>query len=243
MASGHHSIYDIVGVASDMQYVAAAGVSAVTLGAVGLYVNAKIKAAGDDVLPEGRFSIVNASVEVVKGFRNLLQGMIEHGSEKFVPIITTTFLYLLFCNLFGMIPFFKSATANINNNLAVALFIFIAYNVSGFREHGIGYLKQLTGGITPKGYPFAIGMILAVVTLLIVVIESVGHVVRVGSLSLRLWGAINGDHALVNVFSDVLPFFIPVLAMTLGLLVSVIQALVFSLLSSVYFKLAVSHDH
>jgi F-type H+-transporting ATPase subunit a len=237
------SIYDLASVPSDFKHVAGAAVAGAVIIVVGLLVKRKLSRQHEDVLPTGRWTLLNSAVEIVKIFRSLVNGMIGPHSEAYVGVIFTTFIFILISNLSGMIPGFLSPTENINNNFAVAIFIFVTYQILGFKEHGFGYLKQFTGGLPTPGFGFVMTLILGVIASLVLVIELIGHVVRPFSLSLRLWGTINGDHQLLYVFSGLIPLFIPILAMCLGLLVSVVQALVFALLSTVYIKLAVSHDH
>jgi F-type H+-transporting ATPase subunit a len=240
MAKGA-SIYQTVGVPSQYEYFGAALFSGFLLILLGFFVRRKLRSG--ELLPEGRFSIFNAAVEVIAIFRNFLHGMIGHGSDKFVPIIVITFLLILVNNLSGLIPGFLSPSENLSNNLGMALIIFISYQYFGIKEHGFAYVKQFTGGLPMPGYGLVMSVILSMIALLLVVIELVGHVVRPMSLSLRLFGTISGDHKLLVIVSDLTYLFIPVLVMMLGLLVSVVQAFVFSLLSTVYIKLAVSHDH
>lgn len=237
------SIYDLASVPSDFKHVAGAAVAGALIIGVGLIVKSKLSRAQEDVLPAGKWTLLNSAIELVKIFRSLVQGMIGPHSETYVPLVFTTFIFILISNLSGMVPGLLSPTENINNNFAIAIFIFVTYQILGFKEHGFGYLKQFTGGLPTPGFGLMMTIILGFIASLVLVIELIGHVVRPFSLSLRLWGTINGDHQLMAVFSGLIPLFIPILAMCLGLLVSVVQALVFSLLSTVYIKLAVSHDH
>jgi F-type H+-transporting ATPase subunit a len=242
MAVGN-SVFQLVGISHEYNAVAGAGLVALSLTGLGLHIRSKLKNIDDHVLPEEKTSILNISTTIVGALRGLLNDVVGHGAEKFLSVIGTTFLFILLCKLTGLIPGFLPATDNINTNLAVGLFIFIAYQFMGFKEHGIGYLKQFTGGLPPKGYPVGITAVLSGIAILMVFIELIGHAIRPVSLSLRLWGNINGDHTLVGVFLGIVPLFLPMVFMLLGLFVSCVQAVVFALLSTVYFKLAVSHDH
>ena len=120
----------------------------------------------------------------------------------------------------------------------MGLFIFIAYNWEGFREHGLSYLKQFLG---PTG-----NRILAPINLLVLImlpIELVSHLARPMSLGLRLQGNMMGDHTVLGVFLDLTHFIIPVIFYFLGLFVCFMQAFVFTILSMVYISMAISHDH
>lgn len=243
MAAEYSTLYDIVGIPETYQPAGATVLSGLALTAVGFYVRSRIRKKGDDVLPDPKCSVVNVAVSIVSGFRTLLHGMMGKVGEYYLPLIVATFLFILFNNYSGMIPGLIAPTENINTNLAMALFVFVAYQYLGFREHGAGYLKQFTGGMPPKGYGVGLTIVMSVLAILVIAIELIGHVVRPFSLSLRLWGTMTGDHALVGVILELVPFLVPSLAILLGLFVGLVQALVFSLLSSVYIKLAISHDH
>lgn len=241
--AGGSTVFQLVGVDPHYNHVAAAALAGGILTGVGLVVRSKLNKIDEHILPEPKLTIVNFSCTIVQTFKKLLDDMIGHGAEKYVPLIVTTFLFILVNNLLGVVPGLYAGTLNLNTNLAIALFIFLSYNYFGFKEHGIGYLKQLMGGLPPKNAKGGLKAFLMLIGVAMIAIETIGHVIRPVSLSLRLWGNLNGDHTLVEVFLGIVPVFIPVIFLGLGIFVSLIQALVFSLLSSVYIKLAVSHDH
>ena len=167
---------------------------------------------------------------IIETILDLMRTIIGPHSEKYLPLIGALFIYIFFCNILGIIPGFLPPTDNINTNAACALVVFILYNYYGFREHGAAYLKQF------------IGPVLWLAPLMIV-IELFSHVFRPISLSIRLFGNIFGDHTVFSIFSDLTYFVIPCAFLTLGIIVSLVQAVVFALLSSVYISLAVSHEH
>jgi F-type H+-transporting ATPase subunit a len=96
--------------------------------------------------------------------------------------------------------------------------------------HGIGYLKQFAGP-------------LIWIAPLMFVVEVLSHIFRPFSLSVRLFGNIFGDHAVMGIFSSLVPLVVPVIFLVLGLAVALIQAFIFAALSTVYISLAVSHEH
>lgn len=238
----HVSVFHALG---EYQYLGAASASAALLMIAGGVIRSKAKSRlkKDKVLPDDGISFWNLSVWLVNGFRNLLSGMLGHGSDRYVPLVGGTFMLILFNNLLGLVPGLLSASSNLINNLSMALVIFVVYQYYGIREHGLGYFKQFTGGLPGKGQPLIMTIFLSLIAVLIFFIELIGHAVRPFSLTLRLWGTITGDHALLAVTNGMMPVFLPMLALAMGLLVCVVQAFVFSLLSTVYIKLAVSHDH
>ncbi|TVQ79185.1 MAG: F0F1 ATP synthase subunit A [Bradymonadales bacterium] len=240
MAAGRN-IYETIGIESPYTYFSGAVLSGLLLIGLGFFVRRKLSKA--EVLPEDGFTLFNAGVELVRVSRNFVWDLIGPGAEKYLPIVLTAFLLILFNNLSGFIPGFLSASEHLSLNLGMAAFVFLSYQFLGFKEHGFGYLKQFTGGLPVPGYGLAITLLLSVIAIVVFAVELVGHVVRPGSLSIRLFGAIFGDHKVLESVSELVPLFVPIVAMALGLMVSLIQAFVFSVLSVVYIKLAVSHDH
>lgn len=184
----------------------------------------------DPLIPDPRPNITNILEVAVEAVMGLMRNIISPHSERYLPLIGTLFLYIFTCNILGVIPGFLPPTDNINTNAACALTVFAMYNYYGFREHGIKYLKQFTGPI------FWLAP-------LMFFIELFSHLFRPFSLSVRLFGNIFGDHLVLSIFSGLVPLIVPIAFMILGIAVSLIQAFVFSLLSSVYIALAVSHEH
>ena len=108
--------------------------------------------------------------------------------------------------------------------------VFFATQYYGFRAHGIKYLKQFVGPV-PWLAP------------LMIPIELIGHLARVLSLSVRLLGNMFADHMVISIFLMLVAPFVPLAFMALGVLVSVVQAFIFSILSVTYFAIAVSEEH
>ena len=133
-------------------------------------------------------------------------------------------------NLAGLVPGFNPPTDQFNVTIAFAVIIFLMTHFLGIRQHGAGYIKQFLGPmplLAPLMFP----------------VEVVSHCVRPLSLSIRLFGNMIGDHKGVMVFTSILAVGLPIPFMGLGILVSVLQAFVFVLLSAIYFELAMSEAH
>ncbi len=197
---------------------------------VGWRIKRSVARAADPLIPEPRFSLRNVFEIVVQAVQSQLHAIIGHGSERYLTLIGGLFVFIFFCNILGVIPGFVPSTDNLNTNLSMSLMVFLLYNYFGFKEHGIGYLKQFAGPV----------LWLAP---LMFVIELLSHLFRPMSLSIRLFGNMFGDHMVLSIFSGLVPLFVPIIFMILGIVVSLIQAFVFSALSSVYIALAVSHEH
>jgi F-type H+-transporting ATPase subunit a len=176
----------------------------------------------------GRFQ--NVMEVVVGGFDSLMHDVMGHEARKFFPLIATIGLFILTSNLLGLIPGFSSPTANINTNAAMALVVFVTTHFIGIKVHGIKYIKQFLG---PVWWLAPI----------MFVIEIVSHLVRPLSLTLRLFGNIEGGHIVVAVLFLLAPFLVPLPILLLKILISVIQTLVFMLLSMMYIAGAMEEAH
>ena len=159
--------------------------------------------------------------------------VIGHGYERYQAYVTCIFLFVLICNLTGLIPGITAPTTSIMVTLGLAIPTFLFYNFHGIREQGIvGYIKHFAGPIWWISW-------------LILPIEVISHLARIMSLSVRLYANMfAGDLVTLVAFSG-FPIVLPVAAMVLHIFVSLIQAFVFMLLTMIYLSLAVAHgdDH
>jgi F-type H+-transporting ATPase subunit a len=156
--------------------------------------------------------------------------IIGHGYERFQSFATIIFLFILSCNLIGLIPGINSPTELEKVTLALAIATFVYYNFYGIKEQGlIGYLKHFAGPVWWLAW-------------LLFPIEIISHLARIMSLSVRLYANMFAGGLVTLVFFSLIPIGIPVAFLGLHLLVSVIQAFVFTLLVLIYLSLAVSHE-
>jgi F-type H+-transporting ATPase subunit a len=168
---------------------------------------------------------------VVETMENFMVDITGPEGRAFFPFIATIFLYIFAANLLGLVPGFISPTANLNTTLSMALCTFVLTHIIGIKFHGAKYIKHFLGPV----------MFLAP---LMIIIESIGHLARIMSLSIRLFGNIMGKEKILAIlFALAGLYFAPLPILFLGLLVSFIQALVFMLLSIVYFVGAMEEAH
>lgn len=184
----------------------------------------------EQITPEQKFSIKAFMENFVSIIASLSDMVIGSPGRVFVPYFATIFLFIWFNNLLGLFPGMGAATGNLNTTMALGVFSFLVYNIYGFKEHGISYLKQLMGPL----------LLLAP---LMFIIELISHLVRPFSLGLRLYGNMLGDHTVLGIFLDMAPVLIPVVFYFLGFFVCTMQAFIFTILSMVYISIALSHDH
>jgi F-type H+-transporting ATPase subunit a len=181
-----------------------------------------------NIVPDDRLTFRNVLELIVEGVLRLLESNMGGRGREFVFIIGGLVVFILFSNLSGVVPGFDPPTANLNTTAALGLTVFVLTHYFGLREHGIRYVKHFTGPfwwLAPLMFP----------------IELIGHLARPLSLSLRLFGNIMGDHMVILIFFGLIPFVIPIVVMTLGIFVAIVQTLVFVLLSMAYFSGAIEH--
>lgn len=173
---------------------------------------------------------------LTEGLDNLLTSILgKHDARAFFGLLAGLFAYILTGNLMGLLPGMVPPTDNVNTNLAMAAVVMITFNAVGMKRQGVvAYFKHMAGPM------------LAVAWLLLPIEMLTMFIVRPVSLTLRLTGNIFGDHTVFGIFSGLFYPYVPMswIFLGLGLMVSVIQALVFTLLTSVYISLAAPHgDH
>lgn len=167
----------------------------------------------------------------VSGLEEFMVDICGDEGRWFFPLIGTIFLYIFICNVMGLIPGFYPATANLNTTLSCALVVFFFTHFIGIKYHGAKYIKHFTGPIW-----WMIPIIMP--------IEIIGHFARVLSLSFRLFGNLMGHELVLTILFGLAGlFFAPLPIMVLGILVALIQAFIFYMLSIMYFTEAMEHAH
>ncbi|MEJ2009537.1 MAG: F0F1 ATP synthase subunit A [Acidobacteriota bacterium] len=163
--------------------------------------------------------------------QDLADEMIGHGARRYVPLIGTLGLFIVVCNVLGLIPTFVTPTASIQVPLGCAALVFVHYNFQGLRRHGIiGYLRHLCGpmmGIAIIMFPT----------------EILSNALRMLSLSVRLWANMLVGGILEHVFTGLIPLAIPAVFMGLHIFESFLQAYVFMILPALYISLAIQEEH
>ena len=198
------------------------------------------------LIPDGLQNLVEALVEALNDFITGILG--ERHAARYVPFLGTLFIYIWAMNLFGLIPFMDSPTSNLNVTVALALTVFVYAQYIGLRGLGlVGYVDHLMG--SPRNLT---GWLLVP---LMLPIHVLGELAKPISLSCRLFGNIFGEDMLLVAFVSLgvttlsfthLPFGLPLQLpfLLLALLTSTLQALVFTVLSTIYFLLMLPHhDH
>jgi len=193
-----------------------------------------------ELIPSG---LQNFLEWIVENFRTLIIGILGSEGEKSISFLGILFIYILSMNLFGLIPLMKSPSSNLNITFAMAICVFAYVQYLNIKNMGVkGFLYHLIGSPTN-----VIGWIIAP---LMFFIELLTQLSRPVTLALRLFGNILGEKILIGFFALIgvtLLYFIPIQTpfMFLGLLTSIMQAMVFTLLSTIYILVSMPHqeDH
>jgi len=168
--------------------------------------------------------------------RGLVVTIMGPRGADFVPFVGTLFIYIAVMNLLGLVPGFLAGTSNLSITAALAIVVFCTVHYYGFREHGPGYLKHFVEGVPshPAYFPLMA---------LVFVVHVMSEFIRPVTLALRLFVNIMAGESVVLVLIGLM---VPVLVghwipipvqlpnMLLEVLVAVVQAMVFSMLATVY---------
>jgi F-type H+-transporting ATPase subunit a len=189
--------------------------------------------------------------KVPRGFQNFLEWLFEiifqfaddmvgPTAPKYYPLFSMLFVFILVCNLMGLIPGLISSTSRLSTTVALALIVFCSTHYFGIKERGlVAYVKHWTGPVPVWLKPFMF------------IIEIISELARPLSLSFRLFGNILAKEILLSVLAllvfiflpsgnviqeglSIVPIILRPLIILLGLLVSIIQAFVFMILAMVY---------
>jgi len=166
---------------------------------------------------------------VIEGMRFFMSDMLSNADvRRYLPLVGALFLYIWACNIMGIIPGFIPPTENVNTNVGMALISFLAFMSVGLYRDPVGFIKHLAGPVWWLAP-------------LMFLVEVISLCVRPLALVLRLTGNMFGDHLVFTIMSGLTYVVVPVVFLCLAILVSTIQAFVFSLLTAIYIYLSVPH--
>jgi F-type H+-transporting ATPase subunit a len=155
---------------------------------------------------------------IVGGIRSEIREVVKEGGDTYFPLIGTLFLFILFSNLFTFIPGYVAPTSSLTTTSALAIVVFFAVPIFGIAKQGvIEYLKEYFRP-TFIFFPFHV----------------MGELSRTLALAVRLFGNLMGHEKVIAILLAVTPLFFPVVMQALGLLIGVIQAYIFAVLTMVY---------
>jgi F-type H+-transporting ATPase subunit a len=189
--------------------------------------------------PKGFATGIEATVLYVRD--EVILSNVGHHGEKYVPYLLTLFFFILFANVLGLIPYGSTATGNISVTATLAVMSFIMIEWAGIRTLGWGYLNTIF--YWPSDMPF--GVMKVVLFLILTPVELLGKFTKPFALAIRLFANMTAGHVIVLAFIGIIftfgsvwlapaPFAMALGIMLLEVLVSLIQAYLFTLLTSVF---------
>jgi F-type H+-transporting ATPase subunit a len=189
-----------------------------------------LKSKDNGVVPPRTMNLRNFFEYTAESVYGMVEGaMGEANAARFFPLIGALWMFILFGNLFALIPGFVSPNDTLKTNVGLAVMVFLLTHYYGVKEHGLAYFKHFLGpslALAPLMLP----------------IELISHFARPMSLAVRLMGNMMADHKVVMSFFALVPILVPLPFLLLGLLVCLIQALVFCTLTMVYIGMAIEHE-
>lgn len=186
-------------------------------------------------------------VEVIYEFiAGMLHDVVGPEARRFFPFVFSLFMFILFANLMGMIPYAFTVTSHIVITFAFAAFIFIGVTLLGFVNHGVKFLELFV----PKGVPIFLAPLL-------VVIELISYLTRPLSLSVRLFANMMAGHTMLKVIGGfvlglgavsygiggIIPLAFITALTGLEIVIAVLQAYVFAMLTCIYLNDAYNLPH
>jgi F-type H+-transporting ATPase subunit a len=182
------------------------------------------------IIPPRKMNLRNFFEFTAESVYGMVEGaMGAKNAPRFFPLIGALWMFILFNNLFALIPGFSAPTDTLKTNVGIALLVFFATHIYGVKEHGLAYFKHFLGPSLPLAP-------------LMLPIELISHFARPLSLAVRLMGNMMADHKVVMSFFALVPILVPLPFLLLGVLVCLIQALVFCTLAMVYIGMAIEHE-
>jgi len=173
------------------------------------------------------WSVVDLFMEKFLAFHDSVLGK---ENRRYLPFHGTLFLFILAMNVVSLIPGMPAATTTVWINVALALSVFLTFNYFGIQTHGLkGYLKHFCGPVWWLAW-------------MIFPLEIFSTCLRVLTLNMRIYWNITADHLVLGIATDMTKFVIPVAFYALGAFVSIIQAVVFVMLSMIYIQMATQHS-
>lgn len=182
------------------------------------------------VVPDGSLTLRTFMEAFLEYFYEMAKGAMDPvRAKRYFPVVGASALFVFFANVLALLPTFPVATGNLNITLGCALVIFILFNVYGLMTNGFSYLKHLCGPVWWLAW-------------LILPLEIISLSIRPITLAVRLMLNMAVDHLILGIFVGLISVLVPLPIMLLGVLVVVVQTLVFTLLTCIYIGLATEHE-
>ena len=209
----------------------------------GLSVRKRVAAGGGGILPDEGVSVRNILEVIVEMLIGQARSIMGDSYRSYFPVVGSIFFFILVSNLMGLLPGVGGATTDVNTALSWAIISFVVYNYVGIKQHGWKYIYQFMGPALMEKEIGGKHYHIRVLAPIFLPLEIVLHLARILTLTVRLVANMFSDHKVIVVWMGIFPFAIPAVFMGLGLIVSILQAFVFSLLTMIYIGLAQEEPH
>jgi F-type H+-transporting ATPase subunit a len=209
----------------------------------GILLRRRIAATNGGLVPDEGFSLRNILEVLVELIADLAKDRIGPEWRKYFPIVGTMFLFILVANLLGLVPGVGGPTGDANTTWAWAVIAWLVYTVVGIAKHKHNYLVKFMG---PSFFEKEIGGRVVHFRLLMpifLVLELPLDLARIFTLAVRLLANMFADHTVILVMLTLVPIGVPAIFMGLGLIISFLQAFIFTLLTMIYIGLALDEPH
>ena len=209
----------------------------------GLLIRRRVAAEGGGLVPDEGITLRNCFEVLVEGLASLARDRIGDDWRKYFPIVGTMFVFILFSNLVGLLPGIEGATSDANTTWAWAVISWVVYTWVGVAKHKQKYLIKFMGPSLFEREMFGRTVHFRVLAIIIFPIELLLDLARILTLAVRLLANMFADHTVIAIWISLVPIGVPAIFMGLGLIVSFLQAFVFSLLTMIYIGLALEEPH
>jgi F-type H+-transporting ATPase subunit a len=195
------------------------------------------------LVPDEGVTLRNCFEVIVEALANLARDRIGDDWRKYFPIVGTMFVFILFSNLIGLLPGIEGATSDVNTTAAWAVISWVAYTWIGIAKHKQKYLIKFMGPSFFEKEIMGRTVHFRLLAPLMMALEIPLDLARMLTLAIRLLANMFADHTVIAVWLSLVPIGIPAIFMGLGLIVSFLQAFIFSLLTMIYIGLALEEPH
>ena len=200
----------------------------------GFVARASLLSAADPIVPEERTGVRSIAEVFVEWFDTFAHDVLEtHHYRRWVPFFGTLFVFILAANIFGLIPGMEPPTGDSDLTFALGTIVFVFFVYQGLSHGAVKYLQNDLVGPVWWLFPLMIPINLA------------DNFFRPFSLGIRLYANMFADHTVLSIFTglELTHVIVPLAFLALGLVVCIVQAVIFVVLSMSYVRLATSHGH
>ena len=187
------------------------------------------------LIVRGRLQLVPGGMQnlfetIIGGLEDFTVANLGQEGRQFLPLLCTIFMFILTMNYIGLVPGCDAPTANINTPAAMAIIVFLFYNLVGIKKWGAGYIKHFMGPVS-------------FLAPLMLILEPISHIARPLSLTLRLFGNIRGEEIVLILVFMLAPILGTLPMYFLFILAKTIQAFIFFMLTMLYLQGSIEHAH